>query len=67
MIENDPEEEIYLIYIQEAERNAQKALDHLYDKDGPKRSLWHRLALGRAQSILMSLLQQELRWRKKQK
>lgn len=61
---DDPEEEIYLVYLQEAERNAQKALDQLYKTDGPKRSLWVRMAIARAQSILMTLLQQELRWRR---
>lgn len=44
-----------------AERHAQQALDLLYKQDGPKRSIWFKMAVGRAQSILMSLYMQELR------
>lgn len=44
-----------------AEQHARQAHDILYKKDAPKRSLWFRLALGRAQSILMSLYGMEMR------
>jgi hypothetical protein len=37
-----------------AENHAQSALDLLYGKDAVKRSIWFRMAIGRAQSILMS-------------
>lgn len=43
-----------------AEQHARQALDVLYSEAGPKRSLWFRMVLGRAQSILMSLYKQEL-------
>lgn len=51
----------YLDNLNAAHTCAQKALDALYDpKSGIKRSLWYRLLLGRAQSILISLYAQEL-------
>jgi cell division ATPase FtsA len=40
---------------------AQRALNALYDEHGPKRSLWYRMRLGKAQSILINLHQQELK------
>lgn len=40
---------------------AQRALDALYKPGGPKRSVWYRLLLGRAQSILIGLYTQELK------
>lgn len=41
---------------------SQKALDALYDpQSGVKRSLWYRMLLGRAQSILIGLYSQELK------
>jgi hypothetical protein len=43
-----------------AEQHARQAHDMLYKK-GPDRSIWFRMALGRAQSILMSLYVQERR------
>lgn len=43
-----------------AEQHARQAHDMLYSGAGPKRSLWFRMALGRAQNILMSLYKQEL-------
>lgn len=46
-----------------AEQHARQAHDLLYTGDGPKRSFWYKSALGRAQSILMSLYKRELRWR----
>lgn len=39
---------------------AQRALDALYTPSGPKRSILYRMALGRAQSILIGLHKQEL-------
>jgi hypothetical protein len=47
-----------------AEQHARQAHDLLYLQDGPKRSVWFKMALGRAQSILMSLYKQELARRK---
>lgn len=43
-----------------AQQHAQQALDVCYKVGGPKRSLWYRMVLGRAQSILMSLSVREL-------
>lgn len=37
-----------------------KALDALYKDGGPQRSVWYRLALARAQSILIRLYKQEI-------
>lgn len=48
-----------------AEQHARKAHDMLYARPGSTRSLWFRMALGRAQSILMSLTMQELRRKEK--
>lgn len=39
---------------------SQRALNALYDPNGPKRSFWYRTLLGRAQSILIGLYTQEL-------
>lgn len=55
--------ELFHFHVVRAENHARDALDLLYDKEGPKRSLWVRMALGRAQSILMSLWKRELRWK----
>lgn len=44
-----------------AERHARQAHDMLYSGSGPTRGFWVRSALGRAQSILMSLWVKELR------
>jgi hypothetical protein len=44
-----------------AEQHARQAHDLLYLHTGPKRSVWFKMAVGRAQSILMSLYKQELR------
>jgi hypothetical protein len=48
-------------HLSQAEQHARKAHDMLYSGGGPQRSLWYRMTLGRAQSILMSLWTQELR------
>lgn len=53
--------ELFRFHVVRAENHARWAFDLLYDKEGPARSLWVRMALGRAQSILMSLWKQELR------
>jgi len=47
-----------------AQAHAQKALDALYRPLGPKRSILYRIALGRAQSLLIGLHTQELQRRK---
>lgn len=44
-----------------AELHARQAHDLLYERKGPKRSIWFKMAVGRAQSILMSLYVQERR------
>lgn len=44
-----------------AEHHARQAHDLLYESRGPKRSIWFKMAAGRAQSILMSLYVQERR------
>ena len=47
-------------YLQQAEQYARKAHDLLYT-GGQTRSIWFKMAAGRAQSILMSLYTQEIR------
>lgn len=51
---------LYLEQLNQAHISAQKALDVLYERNGPKRSLLTRMLLGRAQSILIGLYVQEL-------
>lgn len=43
-----------------AEYHARKAHDLLFEARGPKRSMWFRMLVGRAQSILISLWVQEV-------
>lgn len=50
----------YIANLETAHISAQKALNTLYEQDGPKRSLLCRMLLGRAQSILIGLHVQEL-------
>jgi hypothetical protein len=57
-VKKDRQEE-YLFYLGEAHTSAQIALDILYERNGIKRSLLHRMLLGRAQSILIGLCVQE--------
>jgi hypothetical protein len=47
--------------LEAAQRCSQRALNALYVEHGPKRSLWFRMALGRAQSILIRLYKMELK------
>lgn len=55
-------EEALVYHLTSAQQHSQEALNSLYDpKSGVKRSMWYRMTLGRAQSILMSLLVRELR------
>ena len=58
------EEEGFIYHLIQAQQHSQQALDLIYHPDGPKRSLWYRMVLGRAQSILMSLTVRELGNRK---
>lgn len=58
----DPADELHYNIVR-AEQHARQAHDLLYLENGPKRSIWVKMALGRAQSILMSIYQQELRKR----
>lgn len=39
---------------------AERALDALYEPGGPKRSIWYRMAIGRAQNTLIGLYVREL-------
>lgn len=60
------DEERYLEFIQDldtAHTHAQRALNALYSPSGPKRSILYRIALGRAQSLLIGLYTQELQRR----
>jgi hypothetical protein len=54
----------YQFNLVRAELHTRQAHDVLYRSDAPKRSLWIKMTVGRAQSILMSLWTQELRRRK---
>jgi hypothetical protein len=55
------EEEELVYNVGKAQQHAQKALDLCYKPGSDcKRSLWYKMTLGRAQSILMSLLVREL-------
>lgn len=56
----------FLEDLQAAHICSQRALNALYDEYGPNRSLWYRMLLGRAQSILISLYQQELKRKEKE-
>lgn len=59
----DSTEELHF-HLVRAERHSQQALDLLYKPDGPKRSIWFRMAIGRAQSILMSAYVRDLRMKR---
>lgn len=55
------EEETLVYNIAQAQKFAQAALNICYKPGSEvKRSLWYKMTLGRAQSILMSLLVREL-------
>lgn len=54
----------YMKHLETAHTHAQRALDALYSPLGPKRSILYRIALGRAQSLLIGLYTQELQRRK---
>lgn len=63
MIDNsdlEADEKRYVELLGRAHVDAQRALDMLYEPGGIKRSLWHRMLLGRAQSILIGLYVQEV-------
>lgn len=56
----DPEKlKEFRIHLEKAHTHAQRALDMLYQGDGPRRGFFYRVALGRAQSILIGLSVQE--------
>lgn len=60
------ENEEYKQFIQDldlAHTHAQRALEALYSRSGPKRSYLYRIALGRAQSLLIGLYVQEIQRR----
>lgn len=54
------EYEDYLNHLQEAEKALSRALDNLYKFDGIRRGLGYRLRVGRAHSLIMTLLVREL-------
>lgn len=54
------EDELLVFNLVRAQQHAQQALDLSYGDGRSKRSLWYRMCLGRAQSILMSLTVREL-------
>lgn len=57
----DPTSELHY-HLNRAERHAQTALNVCYRLENPaKRSFWFRAALGRAQSILMSIYVRDLK------
>lgn len=58
-----PTDELHFNLVR-AERHAQQALDLLYKPDGARRSIWFRMAIGRAQSILMSAYVRDLRMKR---
>lgn len=61
---SDEEEKLYQEYmkhLEAAQIHAQRALDALYEPEGPKRRVRTRIMLGRAQSILMGLYVLELK------
>lgn len=53
----------YIQDLKEAQEASLRALDALYSPSGPKRSVLYRIALGRAQSLLIGLYTQELQRR----
>lgn len=55
----DTTEELHYHLIR-AEHHARAAHDLLYRRDAPKRSMWFRMLVGRAQSILIGLYVQEV-------
>lgn len=56
--------EEYMESLQQAHIHAQRALDALYKPGGPKRGIYTRILLGRAQSTLISLYVLELKQKK---
>lgn len=59
----DPYEE-YMEALEQAHIHAQKALQALYKPGAPKRGIYTRILLGKAQSALISLYVIELRQKK---
>lgn len=56
----NPTDELHF-HLVRGERHSQSALDLLYRPGEPKRSVWFRMAVGRAQSILMSAYVRDLK------
>lgn len=50
----------FLQHLRDAHTSAEKALNLLYKPGGPKRGVMYRMALGRAQSALISLYVKEV-------
>lgn len=60
----EADEKRYLELLARSQADATRALGMLHEPGGIKRSFWHRILLGRAQSILMGLYVQEFRRRR---
>lgn len=60
----NPTDELHYNLVR-AERHAQQAFDLLHREDAPKRSIWFRMAVGRAQSILMTAYVRDIKRRGK--
>jgi hypothetical protein len=52
--------ETYRYHLIRAHTHVREALDLLYKSNGPKRSIWVRMLVGRAQNILIGLVKSEL-------
>lgn len=63
MSESEGEEQ-FIQDLELAHTHALRALDALYRPRGPRRGVFYRIALGRAQSLLIGLYKQELQRRK---
>lgn len=64
----DRREKLYREFVEDleaAQNLSERALNSLYAEYGPKRSIFYRMLLGRAQSILMSLVNQEAKRKEK--
>lgn len=59
MVDNEYMDDLQLAHV-----HAERALNALYKPGGPKRSIWYRMRLGRAQNALISLYVRELKQQK---
>jgi hypothetical protein len=61
---NNTTDELYF-HLVRAEYHARKAHDLLYKENAPRRSIWYRMSVSRAQSLLMTLWIREMNRRNK--